>query len=100
MSVWLNSGGMSEIPGVVVRMDDYRAGRRRQQQQQPPLWAYCLACGTVATTAATGLSYTVTGVASLVVWAAVIAAASVAAGLAYDSALTAAAWAACRRGRL
>lgn len=97
MSVSLHSGGMSEIPGVVVRMDDYRAGRRRRQQ--PPLWAYCAACGTVATTAATGLSFTATGIASLVVWAGVIAVVCVVAGLAYDSALVEAAWAACRRGR-
>lgn len=96
MSVWLNSGGMSEIPGVVVRMDDYRAGRRRRQ---PPLWAYCLACGALGTTVATGLSFTVSGVASLVAWAGVLATACVAAGLAYDSALVAAAWAACRRVR-
>jgi hypothetical protein len=63
------------------------------RRRQPRLLLYCLTCGTVATTAATGLSLIVSGTARLFVWSAVIALATVIAGLAYDPAVVAAAWA-------
>jgi hypothetical protein len=80
-----------EGDAVVVRLDDYR------RRQPPPLAAYCVTLGVAGTAVATALSCTVTGIAACVVWAAVIATFCVAAGLAYDSALLAAGWAACRR---
>jgi hypothetical protein len=66
---------------------------RTRPRRQPRLLLYCLACGTVATTAATGLSLIVSGTAKLFVWSAVIASATIIAGLAYDSAVVSAVWA-------
>lgn len=70
-----------------------------RQRHQPPLAAYCLASGVIATAAATVLSFTVSGAASFAVWISVLVMISAFAGLGYDSALVGAVWAALRRPR-
>jgi hypothetical protein len=81
--------------GTLVHMDDYRTRDRRRRR--PPVIAYCLVSGVIATTAATVLSFTVSGVTSFAVWISVLVVICALAGLGYDSALLGAAWAARRR---
>lgn len=80
---------------TLVHMDDYRT--RDQRQRQPPVVAYCLVSGVIATTAATALSFTASGAASFVVWVSALVVLCVLAGLGYDSALVGTVWAARRR---
>jgi hypothetical protein len=79
--------------GKVVPLHAVGDQTRTRRRRQPCLLLYCLACGTVATLIATGLSLIVSGTAGLFVWSAVIASVTITAGLAYDSAVLATAWA-------
>ncbi len=93
------TGGPRQENGTVVRIEDYRRESRQQQprpDEQPPLLAYCLTSGVIGAIAATALSLAVSGAARVAVWSAVLGSVSVLAGVAYDTHLLRAAWAAWR----
>jgi hypothetical protein len=83
--------------GAAVLTDDARADDRRCRQSG--LFAYCAASGALGTAAATVLSFAVSGVARIAVWATAVGLVSLLAGLAYDSGPMKALWSAGRPRR-
>ena len=70
------------VDGNVFRLDGHRTRRR---STQPWLFAYCVLSGTAGTCAAIATGIVAAGITRVVVWAVVVAAVSVMAGVAYDS---------------
>lgn len=81
--------------GTHMRVDDHQTHER--EGHQPPVLVYCLVSGVIATTAATGLSFTVSGAASFAIWVSVLILLCVLAGFGYDSSLLRVVWAARRQ---
>ena len=81
--------------GVLVHMDEYRG--RNRLRRSPSLAVYCLVSGVLGAAVATVASFTVSGAASFVVWAAVLVSVCVLAGLGYGSPLLRAMRGACHR---